>query len=118
MVTVLDGHPHTLAFLGTVNGVATTSLGVGTFGQAGSLDEVTTASTPTPSSAPPSTSSPVNPPKAPNRNYSQLRLQSYGPSKLPKSTFAPSFSMAPRPHPIVSAGSPDMRKQGAAVFAT
>ncbi|MBM7241571.1 pyruvate dehydrogenase [Rhodococcus fascians] len=40
MVTVLDGHPHTLAFLATVNRVASTSLGVSNFGQVGSLDEV------------------------------------------------------------------------------
>ncbi|MCZ4076412.1 pyruvate dehydrogenase [Rhodococcus sp. H36-A4] len=40
MVTVLDGHPHSLAFLATVNRVASTSLGVSNFGQAGSLDEV------------------------------------------------------------------------------
>ncbi|MBY4402153.1 pyruvate dehydrogenase [Rhodococcus fascians] len=40
MVTVLDGHPHTLAFLATVNKVASTSLGVSNFGQVGSLDEV------------------------------------------------------------------------------
>ncbi|WP_030168277.1 MULTISPECIES: pyruvate dehydrogenase [Actinomycetes] len=40
MVTVLDGHPHTLAFLATVNRVASTTLGVSTFGQVGSLDEV------------------------------------------------------------------------------
>ncbi|MFI5436602.1 transketolase-like TK C-terminal-containing protein [Rhodococcus baikonurensis] len=40
MVTVLDGHPHTFAFLATVNRVASTSLGVSNFGQVGSLDEV------------------------------------------------------------------------------
>ncbi|OZC81598.1 transketolase-like TK C-terminal-containing protein [Rhodococcus sp. 114MFTsu3.1] len=40
LVTVLDGHPHTLAFLATVNKVASTSLGVSDFGQVGSLDEV------------------------------------------------------------------------------
>ncbi|KIQ17532.1 transketolase-like TK C-terminal-containing protein [Rhodococcus sp. MEB064] len=40
LVTVLDGHPHTLAFLATVNRVASTSLGVSDFGQVGSLDEV------------------------------------------------------------------------------
>ncbi|MCZ4518137.1 pyruvate dehydrogenase [Rhodococcus ruber] len=40
MVTVLDGHPHTLTFLATVNRVASTSLGVSNFGQVGSLDEV------------------------------------------------------------------------------
>jgi len=40
MVTVLDGHPHTLAFLSTINQVRATALGVSRFGQAGSLDEV------------------------------------------------------------------------------
>jgi pyruvate dehydrogenase E1 component len=40
MVTVLDGHPHTLAFLANVHRVPTTSLGVSNFGQVGSLDEV------------------------------------------------------------------------------
>ncbi|HEX5403043.1 MAG TPA: pyruvate dehydrogenase, partial [Pseudonocardiaceae bacterium] len=40
LVTVLDGHPHTLAFLGTINQVPTVSLGVTRFGQAGSVDDV------------------------------------------------------------------------------
>ncbi|GAA1963325.1 transketolase-like TK C-terminal-containing protein [Kitasatospora viridis] len=40
LVTVLDGHPHTLAFLATVNNVPTTALGVTRFGQSGGLDEV------------------------------------------------------------------------------
>jgi len=40
MVTVLDGHPHTLAFLGAVNQVPVTSLGVTGFGQSGSLADV------------------------------------------------------------------------------
>jgi pyruvate dehydrogenase E1 component len=40
LVTVLDGHPHTLAFLATLNGVRATTLGVTGFGQSGSLDEV------------------------------------------------------------------------------
>ncbi|MDX2937790.1 transketolase-like TK C-terminal-containing protein [Streptomyces ipomoeae] len=40
MVTVLDGHPHTLAFLATVNRVRSTALGVTRFGQSGALDEV------------------------------------------------------------------------------
>jgi pyruvate dehydrogenase E1 component len=40
MVTVLDGHPHTLAFLATINRVPSKNLGVVKFGQAGSLDEV------------------------------------------------------------------------------
>lgn len=40
MVTVLDGHPHTLAFLTGVNNVAGAALGVSRFGQVGSLDDV------------------------------------------------------------------------------
>jgi len=40
MVTVLDGHPHTLAFLGTINQVPLTSLGVTRFGQSGALEDV------------------------------------------------------------------------------
>ena len=40
LVTVLDGHPHTLAFLGSVTGTATTCLGVSVFGQAGSMQDV------------------------------------------------------------------------------
>ena len=40
MVTVLDGHPHTLAFLPSINGVPFRSLGVTEFGQAGSLEDV------------------------------------------------------------------------------
>lgn len=40
LVTVLDGHPHTLAFLATVNRVAHTALGVTGFGQSGSLGDV------------------------------------------------------------------------------
>ena len=40
LVTVLDGHPHTLAFLAGINGVRSTALGVSRFGQVGSLDEV------------------------------------------------------------------------------
>jgi pyruvate dehydrogenase E1 component len=40
MVTVLDGHPHTLAFLPTLNQVPSKSLGVSKFGQVGSLDDV------------------------------------------------------------------------------
>ena len=40
LVTVLDGHPHTLAFLATINRVATTALGVTGFGQSGSLEDV------------------------------------------------------------------------------
>lgn len=40
MVTVLDGHPHTLAFLGNIQQVRTTALGVSGFGQAGALEDV------------------------------------------------------------------------------
>ncbi|MCX4703342.1 pyruvate dehydrogenase [Streptomyces sp. NBC_01373] len=40
LVTVLDGHPHTLAFLATVNRVPVSSLGVTRFGQSGSLEDV------------------------------------------------------------------------------
>lgn len=40
MVTVLDGHPHTLAFLSNIQQVRCTNLGVSRFGQVGSLDEV------------------------------------------------------------------------------
>ncbi|MFF5228136.1 pyruvate dehydrogenase [Dactylosporangium sp. NPDC000521] len=40
MVTLLDGHPHTLAFLATINRVRTLSLGVSRFGQAGGLEDV------------------------------------------------------------------------------
>jgi pyruvate dehydrogenase E1 component len=40
MVTVLDGHPHTLSFLATVNRVPHAALGVTNFGQSGSLDDV------------------------------------------------------------------------------
>ena len=40
MVTVLDGHPHTLTFLATIHRVRITALGVSRFGQAGSLDAV------------------------------------------------------------------------------
>ncbi|AIJ22416.1 transketolase-like TK C-terminal-containing protein [Amycolatopsis methanolica] len=40
LVTVLDGHPHTLAFLATINRVRTTALGVTGFGQSGSLEDV------------------------------------------------------------------------------
>jgi pyruvate dehydrogenase E1 component len=37
LVTVLDGHPHTLAFLAGVRGVPATHLGVTAFGQSGDL---------------------------------------------------------------------------------
>ncbi|MFC9838319.1 pyruvate dehydrogenase [Rhodococcus sp. NPDC127530] len=40
MVTVLDGHPHTLAFLAGINHVRGAALGVSKFGQVGSLDDV------------------------------------------------------------------------------
>jgi pyruvate dehydrogenase E1 component len=40
LVTVLDGHPHTLAFLAAINQVRSTSLGVTRFGQSGSLEDV------------------------------------------------------------------------------
>ena len=40
MVTVLDGHPHTLAFLAGVHRVAAAHLGVRSFGQSGDLDSV------------------------------------------------------------------------------
>jgi len=40
MVTVLDGHPHTLAFLAGVNQVPATHLGVTGFGQSGDLGDV------------------------------------------------------------------------------
>ena len=39
-MTVLDGHPHTLAFLAEVRGVPATHLGVTKFGQSGDLDSV------------------------------------------------------------------------------
>jgi pyruvate dehydrogenase E1 component len=40
LVTVLDGHPHTLAFLGGVTGTPVSCLGVSVFGQGGGVDEV------------------------------------------------------------------------------
>jgi pyruvate dehydrogenase E1 component len=40
MVTVLDGHPHTLAFLAGVRGVPAAHLGVTDFGQSGDLESV------------------------------------------------------------------------------
>ncbi|WP_168209106.1 transketolase-like TK C-terminal-containing protein [Agromyces intestinalis] len=40
MVTVLDGHPHTLAFLAGINRVPARNLGVSRFGQSGDLDDV------------------------------------------------------------------------------
>ena len=40
LVTVLDGHPHTLAFLGAALGVPVSCLGVSRFGQAGAVDDL------------------------------------------------------------------------------
>ncbi|MEA2247206.1 MAG: pyruvate dehydrogenase component [Solirubrobacteraceae bacterium] len=40
MVTVLDGHPHTLNFLGTVRQVPVASLGVSAFGQSGDVEDL------------------------------------------------------------------------------
>lgn len=40
LVTVLDGHPHTLAFLSGVNQVKSRNLGVSRFGQAGDVEDV------------------------------------------------------------------------------
>jgi pyruvate dehydrogenase E1 component len=40
IVTVIDGHPTTLAWLGSVHGHRTRSLGVEHFGQTGSIDEL------------------------------------------------------------------------------
>ncbi|XPP26178.1 MAG: transketolase-like TK C-terminal-containing protein [Leucobacter sp.] len=40
MVTVLDGHPHTLAFLAGINRVPARNLGVTGFGQAGDVQDV------------------------------------------------------------------------------
>jgi pyruvate dehydrogenase E1 component len=40
MVTALDGDPNALAFLGAVNAVPLTPLGVTQFGQSGSLEDV------------------------------------------------------------------------------
>ena len=40
MVTVLDGHPHTLAFLAGINRVKARHLGVSNFGQAGDVESV------------------------------------------------------------------------------
>ena len=39
-MTLLDGHPHTLAFLAGVHGVQAAHLGVTRFGQSGDLDSV------------------------------------------------------------------------------
>ena len=40
IVTVLDGHPHTLAFLGAVRAVSVASLGVADFGQSGDVQDL------------------------------------------------------------------------------
>jgi pyruvate dehydrogenase E1 component len=40
LVTVLDGHPHSLAFLATINQVPSINLGVTRFGQSGSVPDV------------------------------------------------------------------------------
>lgn len=40
MVTVLDGHPHTIAFLAGINQVRAMHLGVTRFGQSGDIDDV------------------------------------------------------------------------------
>jgi pyruvate dehydrogenase E1 component len=40
LVTLLDGHPHTLSFLAAVNGVPLTALGVQRFGQSGDIAEL------------------------------------------------------------------------------
>jgi pyruvate dehydrogenase E1 component len=40
LVTVLDGHPHTLAFLATINRVPHAALGVAQFGQSGSISDL------------------------------------------------------------------------------
>ncbi|WP_113701957.1 transketolase-like TK C-terminal-containing protein [Nonomuraea lactucae] len=40
LVTVLDGHPHALAFLAGINQVPSTNLGVTGFGQSGALNDV------------------------------------------------------------------------------
>jgi pyruvate dehydrogenase E1 component len=40
LVTVLDGHPHTLAFLATINQTPSITLGATQFGQSGSLEDV------------------------------------------------------------------------------
>jgi pyruvate dehydrogenase E1 component len=40
IVSVLDGHPHTLAFLAAVNGTAIACLGVSDFGQSGDISDL------------------------------------------------------------------------------
>ena len=54
IVSVIDGYPATLAWLGSVRGQRLEALGVEHFGQTGTIGELYryTASTPTPSSTP------------------------------------------------------------------
>jgi pyruvate dehydrogenase E1 component len=40
IVTVIDGHPHTLSFLASIGGAAITSLGVDDFGQSGDVEDL------------------------------------------------------------------------------
>ena len=40
MVTVLDGHPHALAFLGAIAGAPVVGLGVDSFGQSGDVGDL------------------------------------------------------------------------------
>jgi pyruvate dehydrogenase E1 component len=40
LVTLVDGHPHTLAFLGGIHGVPVATLGVSAFGQSGDIGEL------------------------------------------------------------------------------
>ena len=40
IVTVLDGHPHTLSFCSAIRGVAAARLGVHGFGQSGDVDDL------------------------------------------------------------------------------
>jgi pyruvate dehydrogenase E1 component len=40
LVTVLDGHPHTLSFLATVNRMPHAALGVAQFGQSGAIEDL------------------------------------------------------------------------------
>jgi pyruvate dehydrogenase E1 component len=40
LVTVIDGHPHALSFLGSVFGARTVPLGVDQYGQSGSRQEL------------------------------------------------------------------------------
>jgi pyruvate dehydrogenase E1 component len=40
IVSVIDGHPHTLAFLGAINDTPLASLGVDDFGQTGDIDDL------------------------------------------------------------------------------